>query len=147
MERKSKASKVHRKNKQNSRGWIFILAGMVLLFLSIILVLLMAGNTTDDSVAVEESTVNVEKDIPETDMGDLVYHEPAAENIVMQGGFGYVNNELLVTLNSADSLPALKEYLAGVGGEVVGASFSSAKNNSIFFCAFTNSCISSRALR
>ena len=120
MERKSKASKVHRKNKQNSRGWIFILAGMVLLFLSIILVLLMAGNTTDDSVAVAESTVNVEKDIPETDMGDLVYHEPAAENIVMQGGFGYVNNELLVTLNSADSLPALKEYLAGVGGEVVG---------------------------
>ena len=120
MERKSKASKVHRKNKQNSRGWIFILAGMVLLFLSIILVLLMAGNTTDDSVAVEESTVNVEKDIPETDMGDLVYHEPAAENIVMQGGFGYVNNELLVTLNSADSLPALKEYLAGGGGEVVG---------------------------
>ena len=88
--------------------------------MSIILVLLMAGNTTDDSVAVEESTVNVEKDIPETDMGDLVYHEPAAENIVMQGGFGYVNNELLVTLNSADSLPALKEYLAGVGGEVVG---------------------------
>lgn len=120
MERKSKASKVHRKNKQNSRGWIFILAGMVLLFLSIILVLLMAGNTTDDSVAVEESTVNVEKDIPETDMGDLVYHEPATENIVMQGGFGYVNNELLVTLDSADSLPQLKEYLTGIGGEVVG---------------------------
>lgn len=120
MEKKSKASKVHRKNRQNSRVWIFILAGMVLLFLSIILVLLMAGSTIDDSVAVEESTVNVEKDIPETDMGDLVYHEPAAENIVMQGGFGYVNNELLVTLDSADSLPVLKEYLAGVGGEVVG---------------------------
>lgn len=120
MEKKSKASKAHRKNRQNSRVWIFILAGMVLLFLSIILVLLMAGSTIDDSVAVEESTVNVEKDIPETDMGDLVYHEPAAENIVMQGGFGYVNNELLVTLDSADSLPVLKEYLAGVGGEVVG---------------------------
>lgn len=120
MERKSKASKVHRKNKQNSLGWIFILAGMVLLFLSIILVLLMAGNTIDDSVAVVESTVNVEKDIPETDMGDLVYHEPATENIVMQGGFGYVNNELLVTLDSADSLPQLKEYLTGIGGEVVG---------------------------
>lgn len=120
MERKSKASKVHRKNRQNSRGWIFILAGMVLLFLSIILVLLMAGNTTDDSVAVEESTVNVEKDIPETDMGDLVYHEPAAENIVMQGGFGYVNNELLVTLDSSDSLSALKDYLRTIGGEVVG---------------------------
>ena len=120
MERKSKASKVHRKNRQNSRGWIFILAGMVLLFLGIILVLLMAGNTTDDLVAVEESTVNVEKDIPETDMGDLVYHEPAAENVVMQGGFGYVNNELLVTLDSSDSLSALKDYLRTIGGEVVG---------------------------
>lgn len=120
MEKKSKASKAHRKNRQNSRVWIFILAGMVLLFLSIILVLLMAGNTIDDSVAVVESTVNVEKDIPETDMGDLVYHEPATENIVMQGGFGYVNNELLVTLDSADSLPQLKEYLTGIGGEVVG---------------------------
>ncbi len=53
-------------------------------------------------------------------MGDLVYHEPATENIVMQGGFGYVNNELLVTLDSADSLPQLKEYLTGIGGEVVG---------------------------
>ena len=120
MEKKSKASKAHRKNRQNSRVWIFILAGMVLLFLSIILVLLMACNTIDDSVAVVESTVNVEKDIPETDMGDLVYHEPATENIVMQGGFGYVNNELLVTLDSADSLPQLKEYLTGIGGEVVG---------------------------
>lgn len=120
MEKKSKASKAHRKNRQNSRVWIFILAGMVLLFLSIILVLLMAGSTIDDSVAVEESTVNVEKDIPETDMGDLVYHEPAAENVVMQGGFGYVNNELLVTLDSSDSLSALKDYLRTIGGEVVG---------------------------
>ena len=58
--------------------------------------------------------------LPGTDMGDLVYHEPATENIVMQGGFGYVNNELLVTLDSADSLPQLKEYLTGIGGEVVG---------------------------
>lgn len=66
------------------------------------------------------SAVNVEKDIPETDMGDLVYHEPAVENVVMQGGFGYVNNELLVTLDSSESLPQLKEYLAGIGGEVVG---------------------------
>lgn len=66
------------------------------------------------------SAVNVEKDIPETDMGDLVYHEPAVENVVMQGGFGYVNNELLVTLDSSESLPQLKEYLTGIGGEVVG---------------------------
>ena len=120
MERKSKASKVHRKNRQNSRVWIFILAGILLLFLGVILVLLIVGNATDDSATVEVSTVNVEKDIPETDMGDLVYHEPTTENVVMQGGFGYVNNEFLVTLNSAESLPSLKEYLAGIDGEVVG---------------------------
>lgn len=58
MERKSKASKVHRKNRQNSRVWIFILAGMVLLFLSIILVLLMADNISDDSGAREASGIN-----------------------------------------------------------------------------------------
>lgn len=58
MERKSKASKVHRKNRQNSRVWIFILAGMVLLFLSIILVLLMVGNISDDSEAREASGIN-----------------------------------------------------------------------------------------
>lgn len=53
-------------------------------------------------------------------MGDLIYHEPAAENVVMQGGFGYVNNELLVTLDSSDSLSTLKDYLRTIGGEVVG---------------------------
>lgn len=58
MEKKSKASKAHRKNRQNSRVWIFILAGMVLLFLSIILVLLMAGNISDDSEAREASGIN-----------------------------------------------------------------------------------------
>ena len=58
MEKKSKASKVHRKNRQNSLVWIFILAGMVLLFLSIILVLLMAGNISDDSWAREASGIN-----------------------------------------------------------------------------------------
>ena len=58
MEKKSKASKVHRKNRQKSRVWIFILAGMVLLFLGIILVLLMAGNISDDSEAREVSGIN-----------------------------------------------------------------------------------------
>lgn len=120
MNKKSKAGKVNKQNRKNSRVWIFILAGILLLFLGVILVLLIVGNATDDSATVEVSTVNVEKDIPETDMGDLVYHEPTTENVVMQGGFGYVNNEFLVTLNSAESLPSLKEYLAGIDGEVVG---------------------------
>ena len=120
--KKSTADHMHRKRRKNNLVWLFALLGILVLFLGTILAFLIFSNLSSKPTETvqEVSAVNVEKDIPETDMGDLIYHEPAAENIVMQGGFGYVNNELLVTLNSADSLPALKEYLAGVGGEVVG---------------------------
>ena len=120
MEKKSRSTRTHKRSRKNSCGWIVALIGAVLLFLGVILIFLIVGSSSAGKSRTAASAVNIEKDIPETDMGDLVYHEPAAENVVMQGGFGYVNNELLVTLNSADSLPALKEYLAGVGGEVVG---------------------------
>lgn len=120
--KKSTADHMHRKRRKNNLVWLFALLGILVLFLGTILAFLIFSDLSSKpaETAQEVSAVNVEKDIPETDMGDLIYHEPAAENVVMQGGFGYVNNELLVTLNSADSLPALKEYLAGVGGEVVG---------------------------
>lgn len=120
--KKSTADHMHRKRRKNNLVWLFALLGILVLFLGTILAFLIFSELSSKPAETvrEVSAVNVEKDIPETDMGDLIYHEPAAENIVMQGGFGYVNNELLVTLNSADSLPALKEYLAGVGGEVVG---------------------------
>lgn len=120
--KKSTANRMHRKRRKNNLVWLFALLGILVLFLGTILAFLIFSDLSSKpaETAQEVSAVNVEKDIPETDMGDLIYHEPAAENVVMQGGFGYVNNELLVTLNSADSLPALKEYLAGVGGEVVG---------------------------
>lgn len=120
MEKKSRSTRTHKRSRKNSCGWIVALIGAVLLFLGVILIFLIVGSSSAGKSRTAASAVNTEKDIPETDMGDLVYHEPAAENVVMQGGFGYVNNELLVTLNSVDSLPALKEYLAGVGGEVVG---------------------------
>lgn len=113
---------MHRKRRKNNLTWLFALLGILVLFLGTILAFLIFSNLSSKPTETvqEVSAVNVEKDIPETDMGDLIYHEPAAENVVMQGGFGYVNNELLVTLDSSDSLSALKDYLRTIGGEVVG---------------------------
>lgn len=120
--KKSTADHMHRKRRKNNLVWLFALLGILVLFLGTILAFLIFSNLFSEpaETAQEVSAVNVEKDIPETDMGDLIYHEPAAENVVMQGGFGYVNNELLVTLDSSDSLSALKDYLRTIGGEVVG---------------------------
>ena len=120
--KKSTADYMHRKRRKNNLVWLFALLGILVLFLGTILAFLIFSNLSSEpaETAQEVSAVNVEKDIPETDMGDLIYHEPAAENVVMQGGFGYVNNELLVTLDSSDSLSALKDYLRTIGGEVVG---------------------------
>lgn len=120
--KKSTADHMHRKRRKNNLVWLFALLGILVLFLGTILAFLIFSNLSSEpsETAQEVSAVNVEKNIPETDMGDLIYHEPAAENVVMQGGFGYVNNELLVTLDSSDSLSALKDYLRTIGGEVVG---------------------------
>ena len=120
--KKSTANHIHRKRRKNNLTWLFALLGILVLFLGTILAFLIFSNLSSKPTETvqEVSAVNVEKDIPETDMGDLIYHEPAAENVVMQGGFGYVNNELLVTLDSSDSLSALKDYLRTIGGEVVG---------------------------
>lgn len=120
--KKSTANHMHRKRRKNNLTWLFALLGILVLFLGTILAFLIFSNLSSKPTETvqEVSAVNIEKDIPETDMGDLIYHEPAAENVVMQGGFGYVNNELLVTLDSSDSLSALKDYLRTIGGEVVG---------------------------
>lgn len=120
--KKSTADHMHRKRRKNNLVWLFALLGILVLFLGTILAFLIFSNLSSKPTETvqEVSAVNVEKDIPETDMGDLIYHEPAAENVVMQGGFGYVNNELLVTLDSSDSLSALKDYLRTISGEVVG---------------------------
>lgn len=120
MDKKSKSNRMYKQKRRNNQVWVFLLVGVLVLFLGTILAFLVVRSDSDEPTMMEASAVNVEKDIPETDMGDLVYHEPAAENVVMQGGFGYVNNELLVTLDSSDSLSALKDYLRTIGGEVVG---------------------------
>ncbi len=118
-----------RKKSRNPKGknnalWIAAVTSCVMfLFLVVLIgwsVSASSAKKRRQTMPADDTAVNVEREIPATDMGDLIYHEPAAENVVMQGGFGYVNNELLVTLDSSESLPALKEYLAGIGGEVVG---------------------------
>lgn len=98
--KKSTANRMHRKRRKNNLVWLFALLGILVLFLGTILAFLIFSDLSSKpaETAQEVSAVNVEKDIPETDMGDLIYHEPAAENVVMQGGFGYVNNEQLKAL-------------------------------------------------
>lgn len=89
--KKSTANHMHRKRRKNNLTWLFALLGILVLFLGTILAFLIFSNLSSEPAETvqEVSAVNVEKDIPETDMGDLIYHEPAAENVVMQGGFGY----------------------------------------------------------
>ena len=88
--KKSTANHIHRKRRKNNLTWLFALLGILVLFLGTILAFLIFSNLSSKPTETvqEVSAVNVEKDIPETDMGDLIYHEPAAENVVMQGGFG-----------------------------------------------------------
>ena len=78
------AKHMHRKRRKNNLTWLFALFGILILFLGTILAFLIFSNLSSKPTETvqEVSAVNVEKDIPETDMGDLIYHEPAAENVV-----------------------------------------------------------------
>ena len=103
--KKSTANQMHRKRRKNNLAWLFALLGILVLFLGTILAFLIFSNLSSEPAETvqEVSAVNVEKDIPETDMGDLIYHEPAAENVVMQGGFGYVNNIRLLHIATEEA--------------------------------------------
>ena len=81
--KKSTANHMHRKRRKNNLTWLFALLGILVLFLGTILAFLIFSNLSSKPTETvqEVSAVNVEKDIPETDMGDLIYHEPAAENV------------------------------------------------------------------
>lgn len=65
---------------------------------------------------------DVKRDIPETNISDFTLHQSSEANIVtdMEEGVTYVNNELLVTLNSSDDKVKLEEYIAQYGGSIVG---------------------------
>ncbi len=67
-------------------------------------------------------SADVEKDIPETDTNGFVYYHSSEENIVedTDTGITFVNNELLITLTSANYEYQLEEYLQTIRGQIVG---------------------------
>lgn len=67
-------------------------------------------------------SADVEKDIPETDTDGFIYYHSSEENIVEDAdtGITFVNNELLITLTSANYEYQLEEYLQTIGGQIVG---------------------------
>ena len=67
-------------------------------------------------------SADVEKDIPETDTDGFVYYHSSEENIVEDAdtGITFVNNEILITLTSANYEYQLVEYLQTIGGQIVG---------------------------
>ena len=91
--KKSTANHMHRKRRKNNLTWLFALLGILVLFLGTILAFLIFSNLSSKPAETvqEVSAVNVEKDIPETDMGDLIYHEPAAENVVMPVSYTHLD--------------------------------------------------------
>ena len=55
-----------------------------------------------------------------TDTSGFTYYESSDENIVTDDGVTYVNNEVLVYLNSEADKPKLEKFLSNVGGKIVG---------------------------
>lgn len=68
--KKSTANHMHRKRRKNNLTWLFALLGILVLFLGTILAFLIFSNLSSKPTETvqEVSAVNVEKDIPETDI-------------------------------------------------------------------------------
>ena len=80
-------------------------------------------STTSDVINKLETTTHpadIEKSIPDTDMNGIVYYESSEDNIVTEDGITFINNEILVILESAQYRNDLDNYLLGIGGHVVG---------------------------
>ena len=76
--KKSTANRMHRKRRKNNLVWLFALLGILVLFLGTILAFLIFSNLSSKPTETvqEVSAVNVEKDIPETDMGQELFCRP-----------------------------------------------------------------------
>lgn len=59
-------------------------------------------------------------DIPKADTTGFQYYESSEDNIVMDDGVTFVNNEILVYLESEHDKEKLVNYLNAIGGEIVG---------------------------
>ncbi len=65
---------------------------------------------------------DVERDIPETNTSDFELYQSSEPNIVTdtEQGVSFVNNEVLVTLDSAENRHKLENYISTIGGTIVG---------------------------
>ena len=62
----------------------------------------------------------VEKDLPETDESGFEYYNSPEENFVFEEGEHFVNNEMLVYLDSEAHKDKLESFLYSHGGKIVG---------------------------
>ncbi len=65
---------------------------------------------------------NVERKIPETNISDFTLYQSSETNIVtdVEQGVTFVNNEVLVTVDSSQNKQKLENYISRIGGRIVG---------------------------
>lgn len=63
---------------------------------------------------------DIDKNMQATDMNGIVYYESSEDNIVTEDGITFINNEILVVLKSDQYKAELDNYLAEIGGHIVG---------------------------
>lgn len=68
----------------------------------------------------QDTTTAAGKDIPETDTSGFTYYYSTKKNISTDGGIPFINNEILITLNSNQYKANLESYLSTVDGKIVG---------------------------
>ncbi|NLJ94683.1 MAG: S8 family serine peptidase [Clostridiaceae bacterium] len=96
---------------------IFILLGIVtgLVYFEIVDIPVVA-----DILGFNSSSYEIKKDIPPTDLEGIVYYESSEANFVREEGIDFVNNEVLVVLESTSDRPKLEEYLVEYDANIVG---------------------------
>lgn len=65
---------------------------------------------------------SVEREIPETNISEFTLHQSSETNIVtdVEQGVTFVNNEVLVTIDSSKNKQKLENFISQIGGTVVG---------------------------
>ncbi len=63
---------------------------------------------------------SVDREVPETDIGNMILYQSSAENIVVEDGEIFINNEILVTIESVEYREKLVSYIEQFGGTIVG---------------------------
>lgn len=122
MGRRPENPRKPQKPKKKRRIWIVILVVIfVLAGIAAVGFLMHQGQLAIPMETEDEGPV-VERDVSETDTSGFTYYPSSEENIapVEDSGLFFVNNEILVILESQEQRPHLENALAEIGGEIVG---------------------------